>query len=68
MNRKTIKQILATVVFIVFLPLIAIELMIKSQGHFFARIKLSYQLMLFIIDFGSQKNGAEKIVFQISKS
>ena len=58
MNRKTIKHILAIVVFIIILPLIVVELIIKRQDHFFARIKLSFQLMLFIIDFGSQKNGA----------
>lgn len=52
---KKIKHLLATAVFIVFLPLIAIELMIKRQDHFFARIILSFQLMLFIIDFGNQK-------------
>lgn len=51
---NTIKQILVTVVFIIFLPLIAIELMIKRQGHFFARIKLCFQLMLFLVDLGSQ--------------
>ncbi len=55
MNRKTIKHILAIVVFIIFLPLIAIELLVKRQDHFFARIKLSFQLLLFVIDFGKQK-------------
>lgn len=52
---KKIKHILVTAVFILFLPLIAIELVLKRQGHFFARIKLSFQLMLFVVDLGSQK-------------
>jgi len=52
---KKIKQILVSVVFIIFMPLIAIELLIKRQDHFFARIKLSFQLMLFVIDFGRKK-------------
>lgn len=52
---KKIKQILVTAVFIIFLPLIAIEVLIKHQDHFFARIKLSFQLMLFVVDLGSQK-------------
>lgn len=52
---KKIKQILVTAVFILFLPLIAIELLIKRRTHFFARIKVSLQLLLFLVDLGSQK-------------
>ena len=52
---KTIKQILVTVVFIIFLPLIATELMIMGQKNFLTRIKVNFQLMLFVIDLGSRK-------------
>lgn len=45
-----------TVVFIMLLPLITIEILIKNPHDFFARVKLSYQLMLFVVNLGSQNN------------
>jgi len=52
---KKIKQILVTAVFITIIPLLAIELMIKRQEHFFTRVKVNFQLMLFVVDLGNQK-------------
>lgn len=54
MKNKTIHKIIMTVVFIVLLPLITIEILIKNPNDIIARIKLSFQLMLFVVNLGSQ--------------
>lgn len=52
---KKINQILATAAFTAFLPLIAAELLIKNPHDIVARVKLSFQLMLFVVNLGNQK-------------
>ncbi len=54
MKNRTIHKMLMTIVFIMLLPLIIIEILIKNPHGFFARVKLSYQLMLFVVNLGSQ--------------
>ncbi|MDO9000980.1 MAG: hypothetical protein Q7W45_14530 [Bacteroidota bacterium] len=55
MKNKTIPKIIMTMVFIVLLPLITIEILIKNPNDIIARVKLSFQLMLFVVDLGSRK-------------
>lgn len=52
---RNINKLFATTAFIILLPLIAIELMIKRPDDFVAQIKLSFQVMLFVVNLGSQK-------------
>ncbi len=54
MNR-TIKKILAGTTYLILLPLISIEILIKNPTHFIQKIRLGFQLMLFVVDFGSRK-------------
>jgi len=55
MKTKTINKILATVIFIVFLPLLMIELMVVCLSDFISKIILNYQILLFFTNFGSKK-------------
>ncbi len=55
MNRKTIKKILAGSAYIILLPLLAIEILIKNPTHFIQQIRLGFQVLLFIVDLGSHK-------------
>lgn len=43
-----------TIVFIMLLPLIIIEILIKNPNDIIGRVKLSFQLMLFVVNLGSQ--------------
>lgn len=54
MKNRTIHKTIMTVVFIMLLPLIIIEILIKNPNDIIARIKLSFQLMLFVVNLGSQ--------------
>lgn len=56
MNNKTVNKLFAISVFILLLPLIVIELIIKQPKNFLERVKLNFQLMLFVIDLGNQKH------------
>ncbi|NUM50917.1 MAG: hypothetical protein HUU48_07345 [Flavobacteriales bacterium] len=60
MNRKTIKKILAATAYIILLPLIAIEILIKNPAHFTQQIRLGFQVLLFIVDLGSHKIAGDK--------
>ncbi len=55
MKNKTINGILATVIFVIFLPLIMIGVMITCSADFFSKIILNYQILLFFANFGSKK-------------
>lgn len=55
MNRKTIKKILAGATYIILLPLISMEILIKNPTHFFQQIRVGFQVLLFIVDLGSRK-------------
>lgn len=50
--KNTITKILMTVFFTVMLPLITVELLLQKPGELISRIRLSYQIMLFVISFG----------------
>lgn len=52
---KNINKIFAIIAFVIILPLIAIELAIKSHNGLAAGIKLSFQLLLFVVDLGNRK-------------
>lgn len=54
--KKTFTKILMTLLFTVLLPLMIVELLLRKPGELFSRIRLSYQLMLFIIGFGRQQS------------
>jgi hypothetical protein len=43
-----------TIVFIMLLPFLVVEILIKNPNEVIARVKLSYQLMLFVVNLGSQ--------------
>lgn len=60
MNRKTIKQIFAATAYIILLPLIAIEILIKNPAHFISQIRLGFELLFFIVDLGSHKIAGDK--------
>lgn len=53
MKNRTIHKTIMTVVFIMLLPLIIIEILFKNPHDIIARVKLSYQLMLFVVNLGS---------------
>lgn len=55
MKNKTIHKTIMTIVFIVLLPFLIIEALVKSSIDIFSRIRLSYQLMLFVINLSNQK-------------
>lgn len=55
MNRKSIKKILAGATYIILLPLISIEILIKNPTHFIQQIRVGFQVLLFIVDLGNQK-------------
>lgn len=52
--NKTIHRVLMTIVFIMLLPFLVVEILIKNPNEVIARVKLSYQLMLFVVNLGSQ--------------
>lgn len=54
MKNKTIHKTLMTIVFITLLPFLVVEILIKNPNEVIARVKLSYQLMLFVVNLGSQ--------------
>ncbi len=54
MKNKTIHKTLMTMVFIMLLPFLVVEILIKNPNEVIARVKLSYQLMLFVVNLGSQ--------------
>jgi len=54
MKNRTIHKTIMTVVFIILLPLIIIEILIKKPNDIIGRVKLSFQLMLFVVNLGSQ--------------
>lgn len=54
MKNRTIHKMLMTIVFIILLPLIIIEILLKNPNDIVDRVKLSYQLMLFVVTLGSQ--------------
>lgn len=56
MKNRTTNEIIMTIVFIVLLPLIILEIMIKKPNELISRVRLSYQLMLFIIGFGRKQS------------
>jgi hypothetical protein len=43
-----------TIVFIMLLPFLVVEILIKNPNEVIARVKLSYQLMLFVVNLESQ--------------
>lgn len=55
MKNKTILKVLMTVIFIVLLPLVVMEQLIKRSSDIFSSIRLSYQMMLFVVNLGCQK-------------
>jgi hypothetical protein len=52
MKNKTILKVIMTVIFTLLFPLILIEQLIKRSSDIFSSIRLSYQIMLFIVDLG----------------
>ena len=50
MKNKTTSKILAIVFFIMLLPLLAIEIIIKCVNYFVEKITLTFQLFLFLAD------------------
>lgn len=50
MKTKRILTIVLTLLFILFLPLMIIEMVIKQQHGIAGRLKLNFQLMLFLRD------------------
>lgn len=50
MKTKGILTIVLTLLFILFLPLMIIEMVIKQQHGIAERLKLNFQLMLFLRD------------------
>lgn len=54
MKNRMIHKMIMTIVFIIVLPLITAEILIKSPNDIIARVKLSFQLMLFVVNLGSQ--------------
>lgn len=57
MNKKTILKALMTVIFIILLPLILMEQLIKSSSDIFSSVRLSYQMMLFVVNLGCPQPG-----------
>jgi inner membrane protein involved in colicin E2 resistance len=55
MKKKTILKLIMMVIFIVLLPLILIEQLINKSSDIFSSIRLSYQMMLFVVNLGCQK-------------
>lgn len=55
MNRKAIKKVVAATTYIILLPLIVTEILIKNPTHFISQIRLGFQVLLFIVDLGSHK-------------
>lgn len=55
MNRNTIKKIFAATTYIILLPLITIEILIKNPADLISQIRLGFQVVLFIVDLGNQK-------------
>lgn len=41
--------------FIILLPLLILEMLIKNPHDIIARVRLSFQLMLFVVDLGTRK-------------
>lgn len=54
MKNRTVHKAIMTIVFIMLLPLITAEILIKNPTDIIGRVKLSYQLMLFVVNLGSQ--------------
>lgn len=54
MHHK-IKRIFAGIAYIILLPFIATEILIKRPADFISQVKLGFQVLLFIVDLGSQK-------------
>ena len=53
--KKVTDQLIVTIIFIVFLPLIALELILIRSNNFVTQIILTFQLLLFVIDLGCEK-------------
>lgn len=49
MKNKTFLTMIMTAIFIILLPLLIVEILIKKPNEIIGRIKLSFQLMLFVI-------------------
>lgn len=56
MKNKTMK-IFATIIFIIFLPLMSILLILKYSGNPFWRIKRNFHAVMYIINLGHPKSG-----------
>lgn len=56
MKNRTIHKTIMTLVFIILLPLLIIEILIKNPNDIIARVKLSFQLMLFVVNLGTRNN------------
>lgn len=54
MKNRTIHKAIMTIVFIMLLPFLVIEILIKNPNEVIARVKLSFQLMLFVVNLGNQ--------------
>lgn len=55
MNKKAVHEVLATLVFILFLPLIIIESFIIRRHDLLNSIVVDYQLLLFAVALGCNK-------------
>lgn len=60
MKNRTANKAIMTIVFIMLLPLITAEILIKNPNDIIARVKLSFQLMLFVVNLGSQNKKQRK--------
>ena len=55
MKTKTIITAIVFMVFTLLIPFMIIEMLIKAQNNIPSRIRLSFQIMLFVVNLGSQK-------------
>lgn len=58
--KNRIMKVLATIIFMVFLPLMSIGLLLKYSGNPVWRIKRNFQAVMFIVNLGHPKIVIEK--------
>lgn len=56
MKNRIVHKAIMTIIFIMLLPLITAEILIKNPNDIIARVKLSFQLMLFVVNLGTRNN------------
>jgi len=55
--KNRIMKVLATIIFIIFVPLMSILLVLKYSDNPFWRIKRNFQAVMYIVNLGHPKSG-----------